>query len=62
MARVVVLEEVATVGSVQSHVMQVLVSLDLAACILARSPPPLSPRTICCCCSMKEESPLTGNL
>lgn len=53
----VVLEEVATVGSVQSHVMQVLVSLDLAACILVRSP-----RTIYCCCSMKEELSLNGNL
>jgi hypothetical protein len=36
-ARVVLLEESATVGSVQSHVMQVLVSLDLQACILVTS-------------------------
>ena len=32
----VLLEEPSTVGSVESHVMQVLVSLDLDGCILVR--------------------------
>lgn len=37
-ARVMLLEETSTVGSVQSHVMQILVSLDLQACILGVAP------------------------